>query len=303
MVNRLVKPANRERYESLSVLNSERMEGEILHQLATALKQGALGFAESNTVILAGYSNTAARVRMYIDYSRHRYADAVDGYLIGQTAVGSFPHALPDLEVPIVELQGEREVISTLNRNPDGLTYRRPDSDTFRLYEVPGMAHLDTSDPKRLSFPPSICGIESVSSFPLRHVWANAMDLLVKWVTRGEPAPHAPLIMLNEDGNTIKRDEYGNAMGGVPSPHIRVPTANFRTTSKRNPDYPRARCDMIGPQFDFGTDKLESLYGSHPRYMKKFRRSLDRSIKEGWYLQMYRNDALEKARHKADRFE
>lgn len=164
------------------------------------------------------------------------------------------------------------------------------------------MAHLDTSNPERLSFPPGACGIEKVSTFPLRHIWANSLDLLVNWITKGKPAPHAPLISMNNDGKSIRRDEHGNALGGVPVPQIQVAIANILTSTERNPEYPRARCDMIGPEFAFDRSKLALLYGNHANYMKKLRRTLDSLIDDGWYLPQYRDDVLETAEKAAERF-
>lgn len=302
VVERLVKKADPERYADLSVPSAPRIESEILHQVAVAIERGALGI-EAPTILLSGYSNTGDKVRSYIDYFRHRYDDTYDGFLVGQTAVGTMPGPIPDLRVPVIELQGERELIATLKRNPNGLTFRRPDGGLFRLYEVPGMAHLDTSDPERLSFPPSICGIDTASSFPLDHVWANVLDALVKWTVDGKPAPAAPRIAFEEDGKTIRRDEHGNALGGMRLPWIEIPTSTMHTVSDRNPDYPRARCDMIGPEFPFGPNKLKELYGSHREYMRRFKRALDEAIDDGRYLGMYRQEALKRARETRARFE
>ena len=89
--------------------------------------------------VLGGYSNTGPVVRQYIA-SKHEQArlagDApvFDGYFPVQTAVGSAPTAIPDLDVPVIEIQGESEVIRTFQRGFDHLGYRRPDSDSYRLY-------------------------------------------------------------------------------------------------------------------------------------------------------------------------
>ncbi|MEX0619824.1 MAG: alpha/beta hydrolase domain-containing protein [Pseudohongiellaceae bacterium] len=300
-VERLVKPVNQSRYQSLSVPDEARLEQEILHQLGLAIKQGGLEIAESPKVILAGYSNTGGRVRNYIQYFQHRYDDVFDGYLVNQTAVGTLPGPIPDLNVPVIELQGERELIATLARNPAGLAYRREDSPSYRLYEVAGMSHLDTSDPARWSFPPSSCGIDNPSTFPLTHAWDTALSLLADWVIDGRPAPRAPRIVTDAGGNIV-RDEHGNATGGMPSPQISVPVTNIQTVSPQSPANTSARCDMVGPQVDFSTDKLAQLYGNHRGYMRRLRSELRELIDAGWVLPLHRDEVLEQAAEVAPRF-
>jgi len=291
-VERLVKPFNGERYSGLSVPDESRLESEILQQLGLAIKRGGLPFATSPKVILGGYSNTGGRVRDFISYFRYRYDDVYDGYMVNQTAVGTLPGPIPDLNVPVIELQGERELITTLARNPAGLGYRREDSDTFRLLEVPGLPHLETRDPERWSFPPVNCGIDSPSRFPLTHVWDTALSLLVEWVAEGKVPPHAPQITTDANG-VIQRDEHGNALGGMPTPQIRVPVANLQTVSPENPANTSSRCDMIGPQYDFTAATLRTLYGNHRDYMRSLRREINTLIDAGWMLPIHTNEVLE----------
>ena len=69
-----------------------------------------------------------------------------DGFFPGQAAVGSSGGSpvgpIPDVGVPVVELQGERELLVTISVY-GSLGYRRPDSKTYRLYEVAGMSHIN----------------------------------------------------------------------------------------------------------------------------------------------------------------
>lgn len=294
VVERLVQPANPSRYADLSIPD-ESLESPVLRTVARLVRRGATGLSV-DAIVLAGFSNTAARVRSYIDWRQANGSIAYDGFLVGQTSVGTMAGPLPDLDVPVIQLEGERELIATLDRNPDGLAWRRDDGPSFRLYEVPGMAHLDTSDPERLLFPPAVCGIETVSSFPLDHVWGATLELLIAWVVDGAPAPSAARIAFDDDGRTIARDEDGNARGGVPLPQMTVPAATILTVSRDNPDYPRARCDMIGPEIPFARAMLASRYGSEAAYLAAFEAALDRAIRQGWYLPMFRNDALARAR-------
>lgn len=247
-------------------------------------------------LILAGYSGTAAMVRSYIA-ARHEEARLPDGspiyqgYFPGQTAVGTRPGPIPDLDVPVLEVQGEREIIATIDRNPEGLAYRRPDSEHYRLWEVPGMAHLDTRGTER-GWETRACRIDELSRFPLAHVWDAALHRLVVWVRTGEPPPRAERIRLEPDGRTVARDRHGNALGGVPTPYLEVPVATYHTVSEPRPDAPSsARCDMVGPQHRFDRQTLRELYGDRESFLERFDRRLDELVAEGWYL-AYRADEL-----------
>jgi len=290
VVERLVKPYHPKRYSPLSVPNLPGIENEILAQVGAMLKHGGLPDVKVGKLILAGYSNTGGKVREYI-LAKHNQTRLTgnkpiyDGYFPGQTAVGALPKPIPDMDVPVIELQGEREIIATFKRNPGGLTYRRPDGQNYRLYEVPGMSHMDTSDPEMLPFSPSQCNVTHPSSFPLKHFWQNALKNLIVWVETGKPAPRAERIQLTEDGMTIKRDNHGNAIGGVPAPQIQIPIASYYTVSEGNEKYPNARCDMIGYQVSFSKEKLIDLYGSFDNYAAKFNQRLNELVRDGWYLE------------------
>jgi len=289
VVERLVKPFHPKRYSSLSVPNLPGCENEILAQVGEKIKRDGLTGIKAGKVILAGYSNTGGKVRGYI-LARHNQMQlpgnkpVYDGYFPGQTAVGTLPGPIPDIDVPVIEIQGEREIIATFKRNPGGLTYRRPDGPNYRLYEVSGMSHIDTSDPEKQPFPPSLCNVTHPSSIPLKDFWKNALNNLIVWVETGKPAPHAERIQLERDGTTIKRDRYGNAMGGVPVPQILIPVARYYAVSEGNGKYPNARCDMIGYQENFSKEKLIELYGNFNIYAARFNLKLNELVRDGWYL-------------------
>jgi len=288
-VDRLVRPANPERYADLDVPQGDTAESEILARLGTLIKTEGVAGIEASSVILGGYSNTAARVRTYIeqrhDSARMPDGSAIfDGYYPGQTAVGTAPTAIGNLDVPVVEIQGERELIAMFDRHEAGLTYRREDSDSYRLYEVPGMSHIDTSNVGRYTFPPAWCGIEEPAEIPLGYLWGNTLDLLVRWIELGETPPKAERIELQADGRTIARDEFGNARGGYPLVHIQVPVKQYLTVSENEPEFPSARCDMIGPQYYLSPEVLSKRYEDEDAYLSEFDQTLNFLVFEGWYL-------------------
>jgi hypothetical protein len=214
-----------------------------------------------------------------------------DGYFPVQTAVGSAPTAIPDLDVPVLEIQGESELIRTFQRGFDRLGYRRPDGPTYRLYEVPGLPHV-TSRPGPGFQPDVFSCVEPVRSlFPQRHVWSNALKNLVVWVDRGFAPPAADRIALEADGRTVVRDGHGNAVGGVRTPYLDVPIATYGAVSTNAPGSPPgSRCDFFGYQVDFSHETLVGLYGDHRGYVRALTRSAKGLVRRGWYL---RQDAAE----------
>ena len=254
------------------------------------LPAGPLPDLHVDKVVLGGYSNTGAVVRDFIAnaHPQARLADGepvYDGYFPAQTAVGSAPTAIPDVDVPVLEIQGERELIETFRRGFDRLGYRRPDSDSYRLYEVAGLSHV-TSRPGDGFLPNPYNCVEPVrSQFPNRHVWNNALRNLIAWVHDGIPPPRAPRIELEADGRTVRRDQYGNAVGGVRTSYLDVPIATYGAASTNAPGAPpSSRCDFFGYQVDFTHERLAQLYPTHAHYALAVSRSLAQLVRDRWYL-------------------
>ena len=298
VVEARVKPSNAARYADLDVPGVEGMEEAILAQLGAALRLGRLPGIQVGAVILGGYSFTGGVTRRYIE--AHHVSARLEGggpiyqgYFPNQTAVGTLPGPIPDLDVPVLELQGEREILATFARNPEGLGYRRADGALYRLYEVPGMAHIETRGDVG---PNEACGIVKPSQFPMQHVWSVALRNLVEWIRDGEPALRAPRIELEADGRTIARDARGNAMGGVRTPYLDVPLARYETVSERRAGASGgARCDMVGAQLDLAPEELRALYGSKEEYVARLGRRLDALVADRWYLDFHARELLREA--------
>ena len=298
VVNELVKPFNKARYADLSVPGVAGIEEEILAQFGAAVRLGRFPKINARAVILAGHSFTGGVVRRYIaahdERARVKGGEPIyQGYLPAQTAVGNLPGPIPDLDVPVVELQGEREVIVTLIRNPAGLGYRRPDGERYRLYEVPGLAHQDARG--RVG-PNERCVIEKPTQFPMETSYSMALRNLVEWVRDRTPAPRADRIKLQADGKTIARDEHGNALGGVRNPYVDVPVATYLTVSEQRPGTTGGSCDMNGPQFDLSSAALHEMYGTKDAYIKRLRQRLDELVAGRWYMDFHAEDALAEAK-------
>lgn len=328
-LNAFVKPFNPSRYAALNIPNVTGISYEIEAQVGALLKSnlpsGPLPDLHVRHVIFAGYSGSALEVRNYItnevlnlDARMPDGSPIYDGFYPQEAAVQAPLAPIPDLDVPVVEIQGEREVERYLQLFGAGsLTYRRPDSDVYRLYEVPGQPHLGTRvgelapfyanwkcDYPGASFPynsyPAGSFLTSDSSvatqFP--HAFIDDMGLrnLVDWVTKGIVPPHADPIEV--EGTTVVRDDFGNALGGVRSSYLDVPIATYMAISTNDPATPPgSRCDMIGFQIKFSAAELKDLYGNHGGYVSAVNGRLNQLVKERWILKRDANQLRVEAAH------
>jgi hypothetical protein len=113
-----------------------------------------------------------------------------------------------------------------------------------------------------------------VNDFPQPYFFAGAFANLERWVKDGTPPPRATPI-------EQKRDEYGNAIGGVRSPWVDAPVATyhpFRTGGGST----NWMCADIAYWEPFPWPRLEAIYGSHAAYVKRFLASADRLAAERW---------------------
>lgn len=308
-VDRLVKPANPSRYATLDVPATAAIENEILAGVGALLHERSsplLRDVRVRDAVLGGWSQTTIQVRDFMaaqsGTARVDGRRVYDGYYPAQAAVGSTLVApVPDVGVPVIELEGERELLETVRRFAT-IGYRRPDSATYRLYEVPGMAHV-TSEPDDpvSSFSRALqCDRPSgavQSDFKQTQVWEMALDNLMTWISRGLPAPHAPRIEVAADGTTVVRDVNGNARGGVRTTVVDVPTATIVPTSLNPGGVPGNPCAYIGYQLDFSTQKLEELYGTHRQYTAQVAKDARSLVRGRWLLpDSARHDIVEAAR-------
>jgi hypothetical protein len=300
VVERLLKPANPDRYASLDVPGTPDAENQILAGMGALLHRhpdALLPGVEFRTAILGGWSQTAVATRSFITSPEGRGAvrgkALYDGYYPGQAAVGSSGghqvQRLPDdLSAPVIEVQGERELLLTIHVY-GSLGYRRPDSDTYRLYEVPGLSHVNfEADNPVSSFANSLTcdwpAGATPSAFSQTQVWAMAFDNLVGWVRDGRTPPRAARIELEADGRTVSRDADGNALGGLRPVFVDVPTATIMPTSLAPNGMLENPCAYVGYQLNFDQTKLQELYGTHDGYVEQVTTSADALVRKGFLL-------------------
>ena len=300
-----IKPTNPGRYDDLFLPDLENTDSEVMAQTGALIRSGAFNGVHPHKVVLGGQSTEGYWVRRYIQQEHGRALfdgeSVFDGYYPAQSALSSPRGIIEDLDVPVIEVQGESELIRSFAKGRQGADYRRDDSEHYRLYEVPGMPHVCTrkgASAERLAS--MTCECSNWSDFPLFEIHHLCLDNLITWVDRGIPATTAPRIETRENGALIVRDAHGNARGGLRTSYFEVPTATMHATCGPTPeDFSGDRCDFLAWEEPFDVKKLTELYHTREEYASKVDEVLDDLVARHWYLE---EDARE-LREEAEQFD
>jgi hypothetical protein len=224
-----------------------RQSPEIVAAASHVLRSGQLGLT-ANRVILTGLSQTGGLTRRFITHSSHlRLPDGslpFEGYVPCQSG----GYAVPDSPgAKIIELLGESEFQTV--RLPCGIggqvketLHRRSDSDSFRLYEIAGMAHRESRYPSAIDTKRwSVADLKGAkwSTFSNSFIYHAVFEAIEKWTSDAQVSP-PPGLTLETVGQTdeIERDLHGNALGGVRTLHTEVPLSRLvAATPKGRPNW------------------------------------------------------------------
>jgi hypothetical protein len=226
-----------------------------------------------------------------------------DGFL--PTSMGGAT-PLAKVDVPMIMMPTMTEVVADA---ATGNRYRRPDSDTpgdqFRIYEVAGMAHIDSRvtplyEPDPCRFP--------VSRFPHGMGAAAGLDRLIQWVDKGKTPPRADYITVDNDTkndqSVLVLDPYGNPKGGVRNPYVDVPVRRYVAPNEANPTpIPNPSpltavagvplfCSIAGYELPLAKEQLATLYKNKKDYQSKVEKRTAELIKEGWISSAYKDLVL-----------
>jgi hypothetical protein len=104
---------------------------------------------------------------------------------------------------------------------------------------------------------------------------------LEQWVSARTPPPRAPRLVASAGPPvTISRDAHGNALGGIRSPLVDVPTAAL--TGGVNMGGPF--CSLFGTTVPFDTATAAALYPTHAAYVASFGQATARAQRAGFLL-------------------
>ncbi len=167
---------------------------------------------------------------------------------------------------------------------------RQPDSETFRLWEVAGAAHLGSRDPDDDSeeavlrhiedfprLPPNASANRNTLSF--RPVADAALHHLRAWVLSGEVPPTHDRIEFAGNPPEIVRDEHGNACGGIRLPDLDAPTGIHIGASP-----PGLLANLTGSSTPFSAETVARLYGDRTTYLTRYHAAVDRGVTGGYFL-------------------
>lgn len=301
------KPANPKRYASLDVPDlgggapsssnpgpnqQDLFSQAIMTQVGQLLKnndsQGPLQKMHVRKLIMGGASQTGDTTLRYIENS-HARAIRPDGKPIydGYMPTMAFPRApLPVVNVPVMHVVVEADLMNALR---EGRAVEvGPDRDArnagYRHYQLTGASHVVTrgmTDPAQVS-PNLKNGLkpgEQLSQFPNVPFFNAFLDAFVPWVLRDVAPPSAPRIA--RVNGTISRDAVGNALGGIRSPYVDIPTVHYVASAMGgNGDDPSRR--MFGIQEGIPAEQLKQRYSSRTNYLRQFNEQIDRLAADRW---------------------
>lgn len=293
---------NPDRYGFVKFANEQTSE--ILAQAGALLRSDKSPIADLGVrkMVLWG---TSASSRILTNYlPTHKYmkqadmSNIYDGFMPTMNGTTIAPVDVPIIQVPT---QHEFENVATAAQDSD------EPGKQFRVYEFPGMAHLDTRNTWR-RFTQEDC-IHPLSNFPIDAYTSVALHHLMRWVDEGIAPPRAPRVIMDlfvdNDGSLMQLDEYGNPMGGIRNVYVDLPTVKYTMVNEPDPDSNGAGlgrmqtpllCSLSGWQTPLPTATLREKYGSPANYVRLVEARLDELEAEGWSLPVYRDIILRDAR-------
>jgi hypothetical protein len=257
-----------------------------------------LGPLQPKRLIAAGESQSAARLVTYINaiapvdniyngYVVHSRGDG--GSALNDTPTGAVPAPAfirNDVKVPVLMLETETDLF--------GLHFhdaQQPDTNRIRTWQMAGTSHADQSTLDygissgrqwdKTSVVPDftqLCG--SINDGPEPEIVSAGFKAMNDWVTNGTLPPTSPKITLTTDGTAIARDAQGNALGGIRTPAVDVPTETLSgENAGRSPI-----CSLFGSRTPFTAATLQTLYPTHADYVTKVKASVAAAERAGFLL-------------------
>jgi hypothetical protein len=263
---------------------------------------------------MTGVSQSAIYIRTWLAafHNRYRTADGkpvYDGYLAvvgpamirinqcaADVALEDPAQKLVAPDVPFISISSEGEMWqgrfthqSDAFTGKGGIVTYEVAGASHRAADVPGLAPDTISfaapkDMARAGFQmPGAGGVSDsmpAGSLPNDFIWQplirGAFHNLQLWVRKGVKPPQAPGIAVDATGE-IRRDAFGNALGGVRMPYIEAPVAShtgYLTAGGIG--------GVTGVKKPFPPETLKTLYPDDAAYVAKFSAAADRLLAGRW---------------------
>jgi hypothetical protein len=231
-----------------------------------------LGGLPVERVVASGTSQSAMRLAAYIN-AIHPRAGVLDGFILalwegraprpeeGPISMGLRTALRTDLDAPILVVNSEFE---SSNLAALGVV----DTELLRVWEVTGAPHAPT--PNRGDQPSSSGWVGN--SLDFRPTYEAGLRAMHRWLVDGIPAPAQPRIEFDHAHSppAIRRDEHGNARGGIRLPEVAVPTREYRGMS-----FGTGRAPLFGASRPLPDDVLRELYPTRAVYEARWHAAVD----------------------------
>lgn len=298
----LVHPGDKYAYDIFNTAAKAVLQPGNFRPLGDLPVERAIAIGESQSAdFLLTYVNALAPIENLFDgyfiHSRvHGSADLVP--TPGSTTIDFASRAVvqvrDDLDVPVMMVQTETDLF-VLGSHQD----RQPDSDYFRLWEMAGTGHADRyvsnvglsdrgDNPKAAAIVEDIYAVpllvecpRPINTGPQHFVVKAAISALDTWLRSGVAPAHADRLEVDELSSTFMRDGYGNALGGVRTPHVDVPIAALSGEGQTDSVF----CSLFGTTDLFDKAQLAQLYPNHDTYVSAVSASVDDAVEKGFLLE------------------
>lgn len=228
-------------------------------------------------VVAMGGSQSAMRLVTYLN-AVHPTARVFDGFLLsvwegraprpeeGPMPMGVRTSIRTDTPTPVVVVNSEFEA-------PHLAQLPITDTDHLRVWEVAGTPHgVTRSRDERADARGRV-----VNRLSYRPVHDAALRALHGWLTHGTAAPSQPRIEFDPGPPpTIRRDDLGNAYGGIRLPELAAPTQEYRGVA-----FGTGRAPLFGSARPFSAEQLCRLYPDRAAYVQRWNAAVDVLIASG----------------------
>jgi hypothetical protein len=186
-----------------------------------------------------------------------------------------------DLGVPALTVETETDIV------PAGLGYlpaTQSDHHNFRLWEVPGTSHVDSTE---LGLSASEV-LRDVPNFPQgscaslpndgqeRYVMDAAVADLSTWARTGAAPRHVPRIKIA--GGRYVTDQFGNAEGGLRTPAVDAPVSTLTGLGNSGTS---PLCFLLGTSTPLPASQLSALYPNHAIYVADVQKATKADVRKG----------------------
>jgi hypothetical protein len=286
------------RYGSLSI-PGDSLSYDIFTQGARAVgprrtgKVDPMGGLEVRKLIAIGASQSGYRLVSYINgvQKTEKVFDALMPLVFaGRSAPWVDASPGSPLSAPQTKIRDDLSAkVFGVDSETEALAYaavRQPDTDRFRYWEIAGASHGATEQEARIKRITDRDGVTPPDDSPPMHtsdvMWVPTCDAAIRhvqrWINGGAAPPIQPKIEIETTGVSpaIRRDRYGNALGGVRLPDMDVPIAQTLGSTKDSA--------WLGQTFPFDHERLKSLYPTHQAYVAQVKAAAERALKAGVIL-------------------